>query len=75
MYTHNITNLVKLTGLKLQFDQDRAANRDLDLGWVVVENWTEASRYESRRRKDAVELFSAIADPANGVLECIKQYW
>ncbi len=75
LYTHNIRNLVKLAGLQNDLDRERKGNRDLDLSWLVVENWTESSRYEVHGQKEATDLYVAIADPTNGVLECIKRYW
>ena len=74
-YTHDLTQLLKMA--KLEVARDTELERDLGfrLNWYVVKEWREQSRYEAPGRKQAEDLFNAVADPGHGVLRWIKQHW
>ena len=74
-WTHDFDELFKLAGLKARWDADVVANPALQNNWQVVENWTEAARYQRRTRAEAERLYQAITDPANGVLPWIRNHW
>lgn len=42
---------------------------------VLLEDWSEDSRYEPRGQKEAEDLLVAVSDLDHGVLSCIKRYW
>ncbi len=74
-WTHDIEKLVALAGLKGQRDADIAANAVLDDNWLIVKQWSEIARYESRTQLKAEDLYRAVTDSANGVLPWIRNHW
>jgi hypothetical protein len=70
-WTHNLTQLLGLTGLSALV----AADIDLDARWNVVNEWDEASRYERRTRRQALGLYAAVTDKKHGVLTWLKTCW
>lgn len=74
-WSHKPADLVRVSGLNEKMDEDRKGDKELDLNWRIIEDWSEASRYESRAQQEAKDLFAAISDPHHGVLACIKRYW
>ena len=74
-WTHDIEKLVSLAGLKAQRDADIGANTVLDDNWLIVKQWSEIARYESRTQLEAENLYQAVTDTANGVLPWIRNHW
>jgi len=75
IYTHDLSALVKLAGLKALLDQETKSNTDFGANWGIVSEWSEKSRYESNTAGDAQILITAITDPKHGVLSWIKKHW
>src|SRR5690606_19203770 len=46
VYTHNLEQLVKISGLAPAFEDARRQNPELDLNWTVVKEWAESRRYK-----------------------------
>jgi hypothetical protein len=65
-WTHNLTQLLGLAGLKDAFDAAIAADPDLLVKWEIVRDWNEVSRYARKTKADAEELFDAITDKKHG---------
>ncbi len=76
-YTHNLTRLLGLAGLKLQLQLDTtpAANPALGINWQLIKDWSERVRYEQKTEAQARRLYQAVTDPADGVLTWIKNHW
>ena len=74
-WSHDFGKLLKASGLDGEFSVARAADRDLNINWGSVEDWSPDSRYQPQGRLEAYALFTAITDPDHGVLSCIKQRW
>jgi HEPN domain-containing protein len=76
-YTHDLTRLLDLAGLKLQLqiDTTAAANPALGVNWQHVKDWSERARYQQKTETQARTLHQAITDSANGVLPWIKVHW
>jgi HEPN domain-containing protein len=76
-FTHNLSALLDLAGLRvqLQLDTTAAANPALGLNWQTLKDWSEEARYRQTTEADARRLFEAVTDPANGVLPWIKAHW
>ncbi|MBI1831746.1 MAG: hypothetical protein HYR84_09885, partial [Planctomycetes bacterium] len=60
-FSHSIKDLLKLAGLEDVHDVDT--------------QWNEKSRYQTKTRVEAEELFNAIVDQANGVMQWIRHRW
>ena len=43
--------------------------------WGIVTKWNEKSRYQMKPQAEAEELYNAIADNANGVMQWIRVRW
>ncbi|MBY0514493.1 MAG: HEPN domain-containing protein [Gemmataceae bacterium] len=74
-YTHDIMSLVTAAGLEVFRKRDAPDRSPRYLNWETVKDWNEHQRYEEKQESDAKALILAITDPANGVLEWIKQHW
>ena len=75
-HTHDLQQLLGLSGLAQQFKRDAGSDPDLELNWAVVKDWRENSRYTTRTSgQQARDLIEAITDPNSGVLTWLKRLW
>ncbi len=74
-WTHNLSQLMDLAGLRATLVADAAADPDLLTKWETVTYWSESSRYERGTKADAEALYEAIADKKHGVMPWIKRRW
>ena len=73
-YTHNLEELVRLSGL----DAELTAARGLagfSVNWSVVKDWSETSRYSTWTRAQATELVEAVGHSDQGVLPWLRLHW
>jgi hypothetical protein len=52
-----------------------SANPQLGTNWLIAKDWNELLRYRNSTQQQAQSLYHAVSNPANGVLQWIKQYW
>ena len=73
VYTHDLSELLKLADLSAQLDKDIRTQPGLATNWGVVKGWTVGCRYETTglNGKD----MTAAVSSSNGVLQWIKMYW
>jgi len=74
-YSHKLGDLVKIAALGKKFNDVLKSNPDFTDNWNTVKDWSEKSRYEKHTDKEAQDLYSAVTDEKQGVLQWIKQYW
>ena len=75
-YTHSLSQLVEVSGVKLIFEEAGATNESLRLSWTIVRKWSEASRYSVETTEQAArDMVAAVGDEANGVLSWLKNHW
>ncbi|HVS36333.1 MAG TPA: hypothetical protein VMS17_12255 [Gemmataceae bacterium] len=74
-WTHNLSQLVDLAGLKATLAADAAADLDLGQNWETATLWSESSRYQRWSKMYAEDLYNAIVDKRHGVMPWIKRYW
>jgi HEPN domain-containing protein len=74
-WTHNLTQLIGLAGLKSDLDAAFAADPDLADNWDTVKDWSEASRYVRTPKPMAEDLYLAITEKRHGVIVWIKGRW
>jgi hypothetical protein len=74
-WTHDIQRLVALAGLKVVRDADAAANPGLYRSWQRLQDWTEQSRYQQKTQAEAQQLYDAVTDPKDGVMQWIRLHW
>lgn len=74
-WTHNLEELFRLADLKADFDLARSTDVALNDNWLVLKDWSEASRYRRTPRIKALRLYAAITDKKHGVFSWIKARW
>ena len=72
---HKLDRLMKVADLEPRFFTAIAANPVLAGFWGVVSAWTEESRYQSKTKTDAQQLYEAITHNPDGILQWIQQHW
>ena len=75
IYSHDLSQLLSHSSLKALHTQEIVSNRQLEVNWAIVINWSEESRYEIHEQREAEELFNAVSDLNGRVFEWIKQHW
>src|SRR5437870_12443634 len=71
-YTHNLNELLQLADL----ENDLKASGAVAAKWFYVKDWNEQVRYQMGKvERDARELYEAIIDPTDGVLQWLKARW
>lgn len=73
-YTHDMNLLVKSAGLTADL-VTALVDRAFKGNWYVVLKWSEGARYATWTETNARELWGAITDPTNGVLQWVKSRW
>lgn len=74
VYSHDLSELLKLAGLDSQLDRDTKTNAGLATNWGVVKLWKVESRYEITGLNGR-DMVAAISSRTDGVLQWIKLYW
>lgn len=74
-WTHDLETLVHQAGLKEARDEAIRNDAILRHNWKTVKDWSEASRYQIVTHLKAEELFDAVNDNTNGVLQWVKNFW
>jgi HEPN domain-containing protein len=75
-FTHDLENLMSLSGLAPELKKEMEANIPLELNWAVVKDWSESSRYEiGITEAQARDLYSACTARTDGVLNWIRRRW
>ncbi len=73
-YTHNLVKLVRVAKLDEEI-QSRITNLNFSSQWLVIKKWSEISRYKIYSKQEADDIYLAISDPNNGVLQWLQQHW
>ncbi len=75
-YTHDLSKLLKLSGLRAEFDAKSAADSSFSVNWTTAKDWSETTRYSTAITEVvARDLHAAITDPSSGVLPWLKTLW
>jgi HEPN domain-containing protein len=75
-YTHDLSKLLSLSGVKDKQRKRAAQNPDFELSWAVVKDWSEKEAYApSIDGQRAQNLLVAITDPKAGILPWLKTWW
>lgn len=75
VHSHKLHSLLDRANLTSAKNPEANRNSEFGLNWYVVGQWSEQSRYQTQSRRDAEELFAAVADRKNGVFRWIKRHW
>ncbi len=75
-FTHNLSKLIKIAGLSPEFERARQENKELDVSWAIVKDWSEVARYDTDITKtQAEDLYNACVSRKHGVLTWIRKKW
>lgn len=75
-YTHDLEQLLQISGVEREFDARVRANRAFSVDWTTVKDWTEAARYDNNISVGKTrELLKAVTDAESGVLTWLKTVW
>ena len=73
MYSHDLSELLKLTELDDRLEKDMKKKPTLGANWGVVKSWKVDSRYETSGLK-GTDMYTAVTGP-DGVLPWIRLRW
>ena len=75
-YTHDLEQLLRISGVKREFDARVRASEAFAVSWTTAKDWTEAARYDNNVLEDkARDLLKAVTDAESGVLTWLKTAW
>ena len=74
-WTHDFKILLRLADLEAKRDADRRMNHPRSLNWELIWDWDEESRYLQKSRGKAEQLFEAITNANDGVMQWIRLHW
>lgn len=74
-YTHNLNELLNLSGLRPALDADADASIDLETSWTIVTSWDETTRYQTIDPFRASAMVEAVGHHQHGVLTWLKRHW
>jgi len=74
-WTHDVEVLVVLADLEPTLNALCATDPAFEKNWEKAVNWAETRRYMRSTEVEARELFTAITEPAHGVLQWIQKHW
>lgn len=76
IYTHDLEVLLGQAGLASELEREQRQSRALRENWLIVKDWSEASRYETViPRSQASGLYSACVGRTHGILTWIGRRW
>ena len=73
LYSHNLTELLRIAGLKDLLDAEIVRSPGLGANWALVRDWSFECRY--RGSGDNGRQLSAALGGADGVLTWIRRHW
>jgi len=74
-YTHNLTKLLTIAGLKQKLTAEEKQNEEFKLNWAIVTAWSEESRYKvAITQQQAQDIFNAITNEKSGILSWLKKF-
>lgn len=75
-YTHNLNDLLDVSGLLPEFNKESKVNPDFENNWVIVKEWNESKRYTSGVSEAFVrQYYLAVTDTRSGVLPWLQKWW
>jgi HEPN domain-containing protein len=77
VYTHDLSELLRLGGLESELDVARRADPELNRRWAIVKNWKEQARYSIWTNGDASAMMDGVAgdNRAGGLFQWLTARW
>lgn len=73
IYTHDLSGLLELAGLKKALDEERDHNSRLYARWMVIKTWSESARYSVWTELDASAMLAAL-EGDDGLLRWLQKH-
>lgn len=74
IYTHDLSALLGLAGLKDALDAEKDTNPDLYKSWTTIKTWSERARYEIWTDTNASDILEAVGGD-EGLLQWLRNRW
>lgn len=74
-WTHRFDELLALAGLETARTAEAVSKPRFETFRRLAEKWREDARYRRIPQVDADELYRAISDPTDGVMQWIRSRW
>jgi hypothetical protein len=77
VYTHDLSELLRLAGLESELDDARRADSDLDRRWSIIKNWKEQARYSVWTDNDASSIMDGVTGDGHsgGLFQWLTARW
>ena len=75
VYTHDLKELLALSGLKPVLETEADKSIDLKTAWSIVSDWDESTRYEIIDPFRAAKMLEAVGHAQFGVLTWLRLHW
>lgn len=73
-YSHDLEGLLDFAKLRTEIEQAFLADKSMRTKWIILQNWSEESRYEQGKTiQDATDLLAALEDQTGGLLPWLRQ--
>lgn len=74
IYTHDLSELISVAGLKGWLQAEEAAVPAFSTCWAIVKRWDPNARYETIEASTARAMVGAIGEPNHGVLQWLRRH-
>lgn len=74
IYSHDLSALIGLAGLKAELDAEKDTNPNLYRHWAIVKRWSERARYEVWTDADAAAILESVGGD-EGLLRWLQNRW
>jgi HEPN domain-containing protein len=77
IYTHDLSDLLRLAGLESELDVARRGDSELDRRWSNAKNWSEQARYATWTDEQAKAIIDAIDGDGKtgGLFQWLSARW
>ena len=76
VYVHDLSKLLKASGLEQRLQRDSEKNATLELNWAIVKDWSEQKRYVvGITKQEAKDFHSAVLSEPDGILIWLQKWW
>jgi hypothetical protein len=74
IYTHDLSELISVAGLKGWLQAEEAAVPAFSTCWAIVKRWDPNARYDTIEGNTARAMVGAIGEPNHGVLQWLRRH-
>lgn len=74
-FVHDLSKLMRLSGLQSAFEAAVAGSPALELAWAVAKEWNEATRYDTTIDMVRARAMYKAATARYGVLAWLRRNW